>query len=141
MLASEEYNQLAYYTLSHPGQDFIHQHIVDAYTIQTASENTKPIAIVYALAGLYLHVVKNYTGKQVQSAHIIMSKKSKEFPTISLPDDKGSIHIKEVLSFTDPIKRDLHIHKWCVSIWEACSAQHALIIEITERLIKNPLSL
>jgi hypothetical protein len=51
----EQYNELLYYTLCH--QDigyFIHQHVVDAYTAQTADNNTKPIAIIFALVGLYL---------------------------------------------------------------------------------------
>jgi hypothetical protein len=68
------YQNLSYYTLSHKSSDFIHQHIVDAYTAQVADLNTKPIAIVYALAGLYFHLVKNYTGRQVQLAQIEMSK-------------------------------------------------------------------
>lgn len=60
------YNQLAFYTLSHPDKIFfIHQLVVDAYTAQHADAQTKPIAITFALAGLYLVVEKNYTGKQV----------------------------------------------------------------------------
>lgn len=129
------YNQLAYYTLSHKGGDFIHQHLVDAYTIQTANENTKPIAIIYALAGIYLHVEKNYTGKEVQQAHLKMSKKSKTFPTIILPENRGAITISDIIKIDDPKEKDAAIHKWCESIWLKFSAQHKIIIELTESLL------
>ncbi len=52
----EAYNELSYYTLSHPDPAFIHQNIVDAYTAQHAGQDTKPIAITFALIGLYLSV-------------------------------------------------------------------------------------
>jgi hypothetical protein len=39
----ELYNQLAYYTLSHPDSSFLHQHAVDAYAAQCASENSGTI--------------------------------------------------------------------------------------------------
>ena len=135
MLNDELYNQLAFYTLSHKGNDFIHQHVVDAYTLQTANEKTKPIAIIYALAGIYLHVEKNYTGKEVQQAHIIMSKNSKQFPKITLPENRGEITISEIIKIDDPKEKDVAIHKWCESIWQAFSSQHKVIIETTESLL------
>jgi hypothetical protein len=67
------YHELSCYTLAHPDPSFIHQHIVDAYTAQHARETTKPIALVFALIGLYLHVEKNFTGRQVQRFHMITS--------------------------------------------------------------------
>ena len=135
MNIDEQYNELAYYTLSHKGQDFIHQHIVDAYAIQTANEHTKPIKITYALIGIYLHVEKGYTGKQVQMAHIEMSKKSKVFPPIILPTNRGEISITDVIKITTPAERDIQIHRCCESIWEAFSTQHELIKAITESLL------
>ncbi len=69
MTLQEQYYELSFYTLAHPDKDFIHQHIVDAYAAQTASEKTKPITIYFSLAGLYLFIEKDYTGRQVQKAH------------------------------------------------------------------------
>lgn len=135
MQNDELYNQLAYYTLSHKGKDFIHQHLVDAYTIQTANENTKPIAIIYALAGIYLHVEKNYTGKEVQLAHMEMSKKSKQFPKITLPENRGAINISDIIKIDKPEEKDQAIHKWCTSIWESFSSHHKEIIELIESLL------
>jgi regulation of enolase protein 1 (concanavalin A-like superfamily) len=55
------YSELAYYTFAHENPNyFIHQHIVDAFTAQLANENTKPIAIIFALVGLFLFVEKGY---------------------------------------------------------------------------------
>ncbi len=56
--STDHFHELSYYTLSHQGKDFIHQHAVDAFTVQHATENTKPIALYFALAGLYLYLEK-----------------------------------------------------------------------------------
>src|SRR5688500_4296697 len=52
----DRYEELCCYTLAHGHAAFIHQHVVDAQAAQAAGEHTKPIAITFALAGLYLHV-------------------------------------------------------------------------------------
>ncbi len=64
--AQASYNELSYYTLALRDPAFIHQHIVDAFAAQTADEHTRPIKLTFALAGLYLHVEKGFTGRQVQ---------------------------------------------------------------------------
>ncbi len=79
----EQYNELSFYTLAHQHPSFIHQHIVDAQIAQTAAANTKPISIIFSLAGLYLFIEKNYTGKQVQQLHMQMAKNKKPWPTIT----------------------------------------------------------
>ena len=113
------YNELAFYTLSHPGPDFIHQHIVDAFVAQSAKKETKWIAIYYSLIGLYLYVEKGYTGKQIQLEHIRLSKQKKEFLPFELPRNKGNFTVEDVLK-TDPgIERDLAIELWCKVVWEA----------------------
>ncbi len=65
-----------------------------------------------------------------------MSKKSKVFPNISLPVNRGDIYINDVLKISDPTERDKQIHEWCASVWDAFTNQHLTIIEITEYLIK-----
>lgn len=87
------YNELAFYTLSHPAPDFIHQHIVDAFVAQSAKKETKWIAIYYALIGLYLYVEKGYTGKQIQLEHIRLSNQKKEFLPFELPRNKGNFTV------------------------------------------------
>jgi hypothetical protein len=137
MSSQEQYNELAYYTLSHKSKDFIHQNIVDAYTAQIADDTTKPIAIVYALAGLYLCLIKKYTGREVQLAHVAMSKGYKIFDKLILPQNRGEITIKDVLETAPGNDRDDMIHQWCVSVWEAYSSQHDTIISMTLKLLQK----
>ena len=58
----ELYDELAFYTLELRDPEFIHQHIVDAFAVQHAGPDSKPIAIVFGLLGLYLYLEKNFTG-------------------------------------------------------------------------------
>lgn len=45
------YDELQAYTLAHGDPAFIHQHVVDAWAAQHADEETKPIALTFALVG------------------------------------------------------------------------------------------
>lgn len=118
------YNQLAFYTLSHPDKRyFIHQLVVDAFTAQHADEQTKPIAITFALAGLYLLVEKNSTGKQVQLVHVEMSKRKIRWPSFVIPAHRGSLTISDVLAEEPGEARDAMIRKWCQNVWMAFEDQ------------------
>jgi len=120
----KQYHELSYYTLAHENQSFIHQHIVDAYTAQTADEQTKPIAITFSLIGLYLYLKKNFTGKQIQLAHMQMAKKKHIWPKFVLPKVKGDITVSNVMAESQGQMRDEMIGKWCQSVWEAYSKNH-----------------
>ena len=135
MTIQEQYNELSFYTLAHTGKNFIHQHVVDAYTAQTADEKTKPIALWFSLAGLYLFVEKNYTSVQVQQAHLKMAKRKKEFVEIILPKSRGEIRINDILAVPPGIRRDEMIHQWCISVWNAFLNQRDKIILLTEELL------
>jgi hypothetical protein len=135
MIQTEQYHELAFYTLAHTGRNFIHQHVVDAFAAQTADNSSKPITIFFALAGLYLFLEKNYTGLQVRDAHLQMAKKTKSFPTISLPDDRGAITVSNVLAAPAGNDRDEMIRQWCISVWDAFSEQHSDVTTLTEKLL------
>ena len=122
-----KFDTLSFYTMAHPDPGFIHQHVVDAYGAQTADRNTKPIRVVYALVGLYLMLEKGFTGKQVQSAHLALSRYKAQLPEITIPDFKGSITIEDVLKAQEGISRDKMIQKWCESVWEAYKEAHPSI--------------
>lgn len=126
----EQYYELCYYTLAHPSRAFIHQHIVDAYTAQTATANTKPIAISFALIGLYLYIEKKLTSRQVQQAHIHLTKKKKEWPAFKLPKQRGDITVSDVLNIMPGEMRDAMIHRWCASVWQAYSDSHEQVVQI-----------
>ncbi len=62
-LERDTYHALCGYTLTHPGPTFLHQHVVDAFAAQRADGDTKPIALTFALVGLYLAVERRSSGK------------------------------------------------------------------------------
>jgi hypothetical protein len=123
----DKYDELSYYTLSHSDPSFIHQHIVDAFTAQTAEEKIKPIAITFALIGLYLHIEKRFTGRQVQLAHMRMGRDKKPWPHVRLPKNRGEITVSDVLLAPAGKARDEMIHKWCRSVWSAYEENHRAI--------------
>jgi hypothetical protein len=128
----KEFHELAFYTLSHKSEAFIHQHIVDAYAAQTADLHTKPITVVFALVGLFLHLEKGFTGKEVQLFHMKMVDNKRNWPNISLPDNRGAIQISNVLAVPPGPKRDEIIHSWCLSVWDAYIESKSVIIALVE---------
>lgn len=133
----EAYNQLAYYTLSLQDPSFIHQHIVDTYTAQNANDHTKPIAITFALVGLYLCVEKHFSGRQVQEMHTIMARHKTVWPEFPLPVNRGEITIHDVLLTSPGEDRNIMIQKWCVSVWDAYEKSHATVRELALQFIQN----
>ena len=127
--AQEQYNELAYYTLSHPDPAFIHQLVVDAFAAQQADKKTKPITIAFALAGLYLHNEKKYTGKAVQQAHMILAKKKKIWPTFELPKFRWTMTIEDILRAAPGTSRDKAINNWSAAAWTAWSESHTKVAE------------
>ena len=130
----ELYNELACYTLSLADPEFIHQHIVDAFCAQHADENTKRIGITFALAGLYLYLERNYTGRQVQLAHIQMAKRKRTWPIFELPKYRGEVTVTDVLNSAPGPERKKMIRKWCDSVWDAYRQIHeavaALVMDV-----------
>ena len=114
-----EYEELAFYTLAHGDPAFIHQHVVDAWMLQTADETTKPIGVTFALAGLFLHVEKHFTGRQVQLAHMKMAKRKREWPKFVLPAHRGSMTAADVLKTQPGPERDKAIYAWAAAVWDA----------------------
>jgi hypothetical protein len=130
----EAYNELCCYTLAHRDPSFIHQHVVDAYAAQTADERTKPIKLAFALIGLYLHVERNFSGKQVQRAHTFLARRKRVWPSFPLPNDRGSMTVADVMGVAAGAKRDKAIHEWCACVWRAFRESHQIVGELTQEL-------
>jgi hypothetical protein len=129
----EEFNELSYYTLSHPDTVyFIHQHAVDVFQAQNATSNTKPIALIFSLVGLYLYLEKRYTGRQVQRAHQQLAQNKKTWPLIELPVQRGRITVSDVLETNPGQQRDEMIKKWCNSVWKAYNDSHKIILNLVK---------
>lgn len=129
MTPHEAYNELCYYTMSHVGADFIHQHVVDAFGAQAASPNDKPIRLVFSLVGLYLHVEKGFTGREVQLAHMKLGREKHEWPSILIPENRGEINAEAVLAASSD-DRDRMIHEWCRSVWQAYSNERSTVEDL-----------
>lgn len=127
------YNELAYYTLAHGDPAFIHQHVVDAFTAQHADENSKPIAVVFALIGLYLYLEKGFTGRQVQQMHMRLARYRKQWPRLPLPRERGDVTAADVLAEPPGQERDKMIHTWCVSVWQAWRESRPQLLELLKR--------
>jgi hypothetical protein len=128
----EKYYELSYYTLSLRDAAFIHQYFVDAYTVQNASVDTRPIALTFALAGLYLYIEKGYTGREVQLFHLKMSQRKRVWPKIDIPHERGSITIMGVLNAAPDPQREDAIHKWCKSVWQAYKESREVIVDLVD---------
>ena len=128
MAADEDaYHELCGYTLTHGDPAFVHQHVVDAYTAQRADANTKPIGLTFALVGLYLHVEKGWSGRQVQRAHMQMARRRRAWPAFALPADRGAMTARDVLAAPAGAERDAAIDEWCRSVWTALSGHRQAI--------------
>jgi hypothetical protein len=124
------FDELCFYTLAHGDFSFIHQHVVDAFAAQTAGPNDKPIKLTFALVGLYLHVEKQFTGRQVQQAHMKLGRRKQAWPVFELPEDRGEITVDEVLAREPGPDRDKAIHDWCVSVWNVFRNQRSVVVEL-----------
>ncbi|HVH70639.1 MAG TPA: DUF5946 family protein [Candidatus Dormibacteraeota bacterium] len=111
------YDEVYVYTMGRPG--FILQHVVDAFAVQTANKDSKPIGVVFGLVGLYLHVEKQFSGRQVQEVHRKLGGRKQEWPNINFPEDRGSMTVLDVLAAPAGPERDMAIDDWCRSVWTA----------------------
>jgi hypothetical protein len=128
------FHELCFYTLGHARQDyFIHQHVVDAWQVQTANPDSKPISVVFGLVGLYLFLEKGFTGRQVQLAHMQLVSNKTAMPPITLPDDRGAITVRDVLQAAEGPDRDTWIKNWCLSVWKAFGDSHVAIADYLEK--------
>lgn len=133
MIEQDAYDELRCYTLGRGDASFIHQHVVDAFTAQHADERTKPIALTFALVGLYLQVEKQFSGRQVQLVHMDLARQKRLWPTFPLPPERGSISAADVMAAPAGAARDQAVHAWCESVWQAFSESHKSVADLLQR--------
>ncbi len=122
------YDEVYAYTMGRPG--FILQHVVDAFAVQTANDESKPISVVFGLIGLYLRVEKQFSGRQVQKVHIALARRKREWPALRLPVERGSMTVAGVFAANAGTERDQAIDDWCRSVWAACIAHRETIVAL-----------
>jgi hypothetical protein len=135
MAPSEQhaYEELQFYTLAHGDPAFIHQHVVDAWLAQHADERTKPIALTFALIGLYLHVERGFSGRQVQRFHMLLGRHKRSWPSFALPRERGSVTAGQVIAAPAGPERDRTIDDWCASVWNAYWESHPAVAELLKQ--------
>jgi Family of unknown function (DUF5946) len=124
------YDEVYTYTMGRPG--FILQHVVDAFAVQTANDDSKPIAVIFGLLGLYLHVEKQFAGREVQKVHMKLGRRKREWPRVYLPEDRGSLTVADVLAASAGPERDMAIDNWCRSVWTAFGSNRQTIIALLQ---------
>jgi hypothetical protein len=124
------YDEVYAYTMGRPG--FILQHVVDAYAAQTATGDSKPIGVVFALIGLYLRVEESFSGQQVQKAHMEIGRRKRQWPAILLPESRGRMTVADVLAASAGRERDIAIDDWCRSVWTAFHGSRQTIIDLLQ---------
>ena len=134
-MATEQdaYDQLRCYTLGRGDPGFVHQHVVDAFTAQHADDRSKPIAVTFALVGLYLCVERQFSGRQVQRVHTQLARHKERWPRFALPAERGAITVAEVLAAPEGSERDAAIHAWCVSVWAAFHESQRAVIALLQQ--------
>jgi hypothetical protein len=126
------YDELAFYTLELRDRDFIHQHIVDAYAVQHASPETKPIGIVFGLIGLYLYLEKNFTGLQVQRAHMQLGRNRRQWIAPAIPQERASIGVADVVAAPPGHERNTMIRRWCEAVWQSWRDSRAEVVSLAQ---------
>ena len=126
------YDELQCYTLARGDEAFCHQHVVDAWIAQHADGGTKPIALTFALVGLYLHVERGFSGRQVQAAHMALARHERSWPSFALPRERGSVTARQVMAAAAGPERDRAIDAWCASVWEAFRESREAVSELLE---------
>jgi hypothetical protein len=129
----EAYDELRCYTLGLQDAQFVHQHVVDAWTAQHADRDTRPIALTFALVGLYLRAERGFSGREVQRVHAELARRRGNWPVFPLPAARGPITVVEVLEAAPGAARAAAIHAWCASVWAAYATNHAAVAQLLER--------
>jgi hypothetical protein len=128
----EAYNELCCYTLTHVTSTFIHQHVVDAYAAQTATPQTRPIRLTFALVGLYLHVERGRSGREVQRVHTLLARRRANWPRFELPDERGAIRVSDVVHAEPGAQRNALVEAWCQTVWNAFRADRQDVIDLLQ---------
>jgi hypothetical protein len=131
------YGELTAYTVTRGYDEFIHQLAVDAYGAQHVSVHTRPIGVAFALIGLNLVCEKGSSGRTVQHMHMLLARRSKDWPRFTPPAHVGDVTIADVMLAPAGDERDAMLRRWCQSVWDAWSDEHARVRELLERVMAD----
>ena len=135
--------ELMAWSLSLGDKAFVHQHVVDAWAAQHASEQSRPISIAFALIGLYLHIERGFAGREVQRVHMLLGQPRrrgpgrKDWPRFSLPLERGNVRVSDIVALPEG-ERVAAIDRWCSSVWAAWGQTHQQVRDWAARDLSDP---
>jgi hypothetical protein len=127
-------DELSAYTLTHPGRDFVHQHVVDAFGAQHPVRTSTGIGLAFALIGLYLHVERGCSGREVQQAHMRLARKRRLWPSFDPPTEAAPMTVHDVVAVPPGPDRDRAITAWAAAVWASWRASHADVAMLLDEL-------
>jgi hypothetical protein len=131
------YQELAFYSLELRDPEFIHQHVVDAYAVQHAGTESKPIGVVFGLIGLYLHLERNFSGRQVQRAHMQLARTRKRWVAPPIPaQQRAAVRVADVVAAPPGPERNAMIHRWCEAVWQDWQHARPVMVELARELLE-----
>ncbi len=68
--------------------------------------------------GLYLYLEKDFTGRQVQRAHMKMARARKHWIAPPVPEQHAALGVAEVLAAAPGPERREMIRRWCQAVWQ-----------------------
>jgi hypothetical protein len=74
-----------------------------------------------------------YTGKEVQDAHIRLAKLSKEWPVFNIPEHRGDLTVIHALETDAGPTRDMAIIEWASSVWKAYKNEQEAVREMLRK--------
>src|SRR5262249_47222235 len=98
----------------------------------------KPVGVAFALLGLYLHLERGWTGREVQKAHMRLAQPQgpgpgrKEWPRFPAPQERGTLTVADVMAAPEH-ERSAAIDRWCRSVWDAWKVSHEEVRAWTAR--------
>ncbi len=123
------FHQLTLSTLTLGDDEFVHQYAVDAWAAQHAGGPARPVSTFFALAGLYFALEHGFTGRQVQQAHVSMSRSDKQWPIFVSPDRDGETTILDVLGNENLLSR------WMSDVWNSWSFEQPRVRSMADALL------
>ncbi len=127
------FDELSFYTLAQPRSEFLHQLAIDTFTAQHATEASKPIAVIFAVLGLYLHAERGFSGLQIQQVHMRLAPLRLPWPALRLPARHAEVTVADVLAAAPGRERDGMIRRWCMVEWEVWQDSRAAIASLLKK--------
>jgi hypothetical protein len=131
------YHELSAYLIMNADVTFRTQYAVDAYGAQHSGRSVKNIRTAFSLIGLYLALEFDFSGRQVQKAHMELAQRNIQWPSFDLPSCTYSISVGDVLAAEEGKNRNEMLMKWAKNVWNTWEHYHEWTRIICEKYISN----